>query len=112
MGSEQEEEQADGEGRKEEREKRGSHSPLTMKPLISPLNRLTSHDTNTPPPGILTIVWLLLLLGSQDPIRERESLFLTHHHLIDTDFGYEIHFYRGLLCYIVRGYLTKASRLQ
>jgi hypothetical protein len=37
-------------------------------------------------------------------------LFLTHHHLIDTDFGYEIHFCRGLLCYIVRGYLTKASR--
>jgi hypothetical protein len=39
--------------------------------------------------------------------REKESLFLTHHHLIDTDFGYEIHFYIGLLCYIV----TKASRL-
>jgi hypothetical protein len=46
------------------------HSPLTMKPLISSLNRLTSHDTNTPPPGRLRIVWLLvlLLLGSQDPI--------------------------------------------
>jgi hypothetical protein len=43
--------------------------------------------------------------------REEVTLFLTHHHLIDTDFGYEIHFYRGLLCYIVRGYLTKASRL-
>jgi hypothetical protein len=36
-----------------------------MKPLISSLNRLTSHDTNTPPAGILRIVWLL---GSQDPI--------------------------------------------
>jgi hypothetical protein len=56
------------ERRKEEREKRGSHSPLTMKPLISSLNKLTSHDTNTPPPGRLTIVWLLLPLGSQDPI--------------------------------------------
>jgi hypothetical protein len=56
----------DGEGRKEE-----ENSPLTMKPLISSLNRLTSHDTNTPPPGILRIVWLLLmllLLASQDPI--------------------------------------------
>jgi hypothetical protein len=38
---------------------------LTMKPLISSLNRLTSHDTNTPPTGMLRIVWLL---GSQDPI--------------------------------------------
>jgi hypothetical protein len=38
-----------------------------MKPLISSLNRLTSHDTNTPPAGMLRIVWLLLL-GSQDPI--------------------------------------------
>ena len=37
---------------------------MTMKPLISSLNRLTSHDTNTPPAGML-IVWLL---GSQDPI--------------------------------------------
>jgi hypothetical protein len=56
-------------GTKEGREKRGSHSPLTMKPLISSLNRLTSQDTNTPP-GTLRIVWLLLLLllGSQDPI--------------------------------------------
>jgi hypothetical protein len=38
-----------------------------MKPLISSLNRLTSHDTNTPPTGMLRIVWLL---GSQDPIPE------------------------------------------
>jgi hypothetical protein len=47
---------------------RRDDSPLIMKPLISSLNRLTSHDTNTPPPGMLRIVWLLLLLGSQDPI--------------------------------------------
>jgi hypothetical protein len=40
---------------------------LMMKPLISSLHRLTSHDTNTPLPGMLRIVWLLLL-GSQDPI--------------------------------------------
>jgi hypothetical protein len=37
-----------------------------MKPLISSLNRLTSHDTNTPPLGMLRIVWLLP--DSQDPI--------------------------------------------
>jgi hypothetical protein len=36
-----------------------------MKPLISSLNKRTSHDTNTPPAGMLRIVWLL---GSQDPI--------------------------------------------
>jgi hypothetical protein len=48
-------------------EGREENSPLTMKPLISSLNRLTSHDTNRPPAGILRIVWLLLL-GSQDPI--------------------------------------------
>jgi hypothetical protein len=36
-----------------------------MKPLISSLNRLTSHDTNTPPAGMGRIVWLL---SSQDPI--------------------------------------------
>jgi hypothetical protein len=36
-----------------------------MNPLISSLNKLTSHDTKTPPAGILRIAWLL---GSQDPI--------------------------------------------
>jgi hypothetical protein len=37
---------------------------LKIKPLISSLNRLTSHDTKTPPAGI-RIVWLM---SSQDPI--------------------------------------------
>ena len=43
----------------------GWQSPLTMKPLISSLNTLTSHDINTPPTGMLTIV---RLLAPQDPI--------------------------------------------
>jgi hypothetical protein len=51
--------------RRKEEQRKGSHPPLTMKPLISSLNRLTSHDTNTPPAGMLRIVWLL---GSHDPI--------------------------------------------
>jgi hypothetical protein len=34
-----------------------------MKPMIASLERLTSHDTKTPP-GILRIMWL----DSQDPI--------------------------------------------
>jgi hypothetical protein len=34
-----------------------------MKPMIASLERLTSHDTKTPP-GMLRIVWL----DSQDPI--------------------------------------------
>jgi hypothetical protein len=51
-------------------------TPLTMKPLISSPNRLTSHDTNTPPAGMLRIVWLL---GSQDPIPDTAD---TGRHLI------------------------------
>ena len=65
MGSEQEEEEEE-----EVEVRKGTkvrHSPLTIKPLISSLKILTSHDTNTPPSGIFRIVWLLLLLGSQDP---------------------------------------------
>jgi hypothetical protein len=67
MGSEEEGEEGNSQGTKEGRaeQNRESNSPLTMKPLISSLNRLTSHDTNTPPAGMLRIVWLL---GSQDPI--------------------------------------------
>jgi hypothetical protein len=56
--------------------KRGNDSPLTMKPLISSLNRLTSQDTNTPPAGMLRIVWLL---GSQDPIPDTAD---TERHLM------------------------------
>jgi hypothetical protein len=48
------------------RERGEDHLPLMMKPLISSLTRLTSHDPNTPPAGMLRIVWLLL--ESQDPI--------------------------------------------
>jgi hypothetical protein len=68
----------------EGRERRRDHSPLTMKPLISSLNRLTSHDTNTPPAGMLRTVWLLLLLGSQDPIPDTAD---TGRHLMRTREG-------------------------
>jgi hypothetical protein len=61
------------ESKKEEREE---NSPLTIKPLISSLNRLTSHDTNTPPAGMRRIAWLL---GSQDPIPDTAD---TVRHLI------------------------------
>jgi hypothetical protein len=47
-----------------------------MKPLISSLNRLTSHDTKTPPAGMLRIVWLM---GFQDPIPDTAD---TRRHLI------------------------------
>jgi hypothetical protein len=60
----------------QKKQNRESNSPLTMKPLISSLNRLTSHDTNTPPAGMLRIVWLL---GSQDPIPDTAD---TGRHLI------------------------------
>jgi hypothetical protein len=42
---------------------------LTMKPLISSLKRLMSHDTKTPP-GILKIV---CLFDSQDPIPDTDT---------------------------------------
>jgi hypothetical protein len=63
-------------------ERRRDHSPLTMKPLISSLNRLTSHDTNTPPAGMLMrIVWPL---GSQDPIPDTAD---TGRHLMRMESG-------------------------
>jgi hypothetical protein len=54
----QEGREAHGEGTKRE-----THWPCTMKPMIASLERLTSHDTKTPP-GMLRIMWL----DSQDPI--------------------------------------------
>jgi hypothetical protein len=71
MVSEQQEEHSDGDDKEKDKSK-----PLTTKPLISSLNRLTSHDTNNPPAGMRRIVWLL---GSQDPIPET---FDTGRHLI------------------------------
>jgi hypothetical protein len=54
-------------GKKGEERKRQTDKPCTTKPLISSLKRLTSQDTNTPPPpGVMMIVWLPPL--SQDPI--------------------------------------------
>jgi hypothetical protein len=63
-----EERRKEGGGETDRKEREDRDRPCTMKPLISSLKRLTSQDTNTPPPpGVMMIVWLPPKL-SQDPI--------------------------------------------
>jgi hypothetical protein len=80
-GNKKEGKQMVRERRKDGGEKTETHWPCTMKPMIASLERLTSHDTKTPPAGMLRIMWL----DSQDPIPDTADTD-TGRHLMRMEF--------------------------